>query len=178
MSDSPEDIAKRAHAMGRLGGIIFKSQAEIDQKAIATAESPDDEQFVGIAERVKAYIEEVGIEIRFGIQDHMMRFEMNVDFNVAPRPWIAELLVATWHSARREQIDRPTASWKKPQGAVPYHPLTDVIRIRFDQGEVPVIEHSIDDMATVVRVLAGVRDRLLADHEEAHPKKKTPDPKN
>jgi len=171
MSDKPEDLAKRAHAMGRLGGLIFKSQAEIDQKAIASAESPEDERFVQIAERVKSYIEEVGIEIRFGVRNFQLRYELNLDLNIAPAPWVAELLVVAWHSCERVRVDRPTTpqrpSIRPSDNAVGEIQLTDLIRITY--GDTPTLEHSIDDMETVVRVLASVRDRLLAEHEAAHP---------
>lgn len=175
MSDKPEDLAKRAHAMGRLGGAIFKSQAEIDKTSIASADSPNDERFVSIAERVKAYIEEVGIEIRFGVQNHQLRFELNVDFNMAPRPWVAELLVVAWHSCERKKIDKPTAPIRGGHGPLEI-PLTEIIRITY--GESPTIEHSIADMETVMRVLASVRDRLLAEHEAANPKPAVPDRQN
>jgi hypothetical protein len=162
MSDKPDDVARRAHAMNRLGGIIFKSQSEIDQKAIDHASSPDDERFVEIAERVKAYLEEVGIEIRFCIQHSIMHHETNLDFNVVSRPWIAEMLVIAWHSAEKRLVDKPTVPHRLRYDGEPI--MTDVIRITF--GQPVVIEYSLHDLTQVMTVLAAVRDRLIADHED------------
>lgn len=178
MTDKPEDAAKRAHAISRLGGgLIFKSQTEIDQQVIESAESPEDERFVEIAERVKAYLEEVGIEIRFAVRDFQLRYELNVDFNIAPRLWVAELLVVAWHSYERRRVDKPTVPRMKVGSSFADAPLNEIVRLRFVNNERPVIEYSIDSIETVVQVLASVRDGLLAHHEQDQLNRPTPSPK-
>jgi len=148
---------------------LEKSQDEIDQKSIEAADSPEDERFVEIAERVKSYLEEEGIEILFTIKNHQLKFSLGVDYEVVPRPWVAEMLVIAWHQYEKKHVKRPIPT-TLPNTLGEMVSYDEIIRI--DLGAEPTIEHSVKDLDVVMRVLAGVRDSLLAEQEELRPKKK------
>lgn len=147
--------------------LIFKPQALIDQEKIDSSASPDDDGFVDVAERIKSYFEKNDVEIRYAIiNGYSLSYELNVDFSVVPRPWLAEMLVVAWRTLEKVKIDPAQVPPYDPAETRP--PMRERIRLIFNP--VLQIEHSTTNMDQLLQVLASVRDSLLAQHEELYPR--------